>query len=324
MSAAAGGSGGSSRVKGESWALVAALSYALNNVFTGVAVQGNDLNYLVGVTLRATPTLVFAAAVGWGARRRNPQALSPLSDWRALAALIGYGLLTFVIGGPLYFGALREGGVVVASPITGTQVLWGALIAALFLREPFTWRMAAGMLVSVSGIALLSLGKSGGLELSQGWWLAIPAAAGAALCWSLSGVLIAYTMRRGVDRFQALSIAVLVGLVGVNACLLVGGDLGAYAATRSELALSVFTAGLFGTVALVSMTSALAFTSVASANAINSLQVGLAPLMAWLFVGEGMNAPMSVGILLIMVGVVVVQRARLACEEAAAEEPQAG
>jgi len=297
--------------KGELWALLAALTYALNNVFTGAAVHGHDLNYLVGVTLRALPTLVISCVVGWGLRRRPRPAVSPVGDWRLALALLGNSLLTFVIAGPLQFAALQAGGVVITSPITGTQVLWGALVAAIFLHEALNRRMVLGIVVTILGIAFLAWGKSGGVVLSARWWLAIPYATATALCWSLAGVLITYAMRRGVDRFQALALAVCISLACLNVYLLVSGDIIAYKTTPRQLLLSVFIAGIFGAVALISITSAMAFTSIASANSINSLQVALAPLIAWAFVGEHMNVPMVLGILLILVGVVVVQRARL-------------
>jgi drug/metabolite transporter (DMT)-like permease len=62
-------------------------------------------------------------------------------------------------------------------------------------------------------------------------------------------------------------------------------------------------------VALVSITTALSLTSVASATTLNSLQIGLAPLFAWLFLGEQLGLWMAVGILLIASGVIIVQRA---------------
>jgi drug/metabolite transporter (DMT)-like permease len=63
-------------------------------------------------------------------------------------------------------------------------------------------------------------------------------------------------------------------------------------------------------VALVSITTALSLTTVASATTLNSLQIGLAPLFAWLFLGERLTPLMGVAILLIVGGVVLVQRAR--------------
>jgi drug/metabolite transporter (DMT)-like permease len=296
--------------------LGAALSYALNNVFTGVAVRGHNLNYQLGVSLRATPIFLFTLVMGWiepirrNAQRHDSGVVSPLKDWRLLAALIGNGVLTFVIANPLLFAALQEGGILIASPITGTQVLWGALLAAMLLHEPFNRKMAAGMGLSVAGVFVLALGRSSEVTLSPTWWVAVPYATSTAFCWALSGVLITYTMRRGVNRFQALATATLTGIVLNNAYLLATGDIGLYASTSRPLLLNVLIAGLFNTAALVSVTTALSLTSVASASTINSLQVGLAPLIAWTFAGEQMTVLMGVGILMIMGGVVMVQQAR--------------
>ena len=100
----------------------------------------------------------------------------------------------------------------ITSPLAGMQVLWAAALAALLLREPFSRPMAVGMLISVVGVAVLTIGASGGSELSPTWWLAVPYALGAGFCWALAGVLLTYNMRRGVDGFQALAISTLVGV----------------------------------------------------------------------------------------------------------------
>jgi drug/metabolite transporter (DMT)-like permease len=117
-------------------------------------------------------------------------------------------------------------------------------------------------------------------------------------------------MRRGVDRFQALAVTLLAGTVALNVYLLLTDGLGLYGATPPPVLFSALVAGLFNMLALVGITSALSLTSVVSASTLNSLQVGLAPLIAWVFVGEEMNPLMGMGILLILAGVMVAQRAR--------------
>jgi len=295
--------------KGEIWALCGALAYALNHVFLGIAVRGHNLSNVVVSSLQAMPTFLFALAMGRSARRRNLDTVSPLADWKLAGALAGSGLLLFAVANPLLFAALDEGGILITSPVTGTQVLWSALLAALFLHEPFNRCMAFGMVVSLGGVLLLGLGQSGGVAPSPTWWLAVPYATGTAFCWALAGVLVTYAMRRSVDRFQALTMIQLTGMVLLNAYLFLTGNIGLYATTSPLLLLNVLVAGLFGMVALICFTSALSLTSVVSASTLNSLQVGLAPLIAWAFVGEGMNGVMGLGILLILGGVIVVQRA---------------
>jgi len=301
--------------KGELWALAAALAYALNNIFVRVAVRDYDLNYMMGVSLRATPTFLFALLMGLRNKQRNPQAVSPISNWKLAAMLIGYGLLTFVIANPLLFAALRAGGVLVASPIIGTQVLWAGLIAALFLHEPLNRAMIGGMVTSIAGIALLAVSQSGGTPASPTWWLAIPFALGTAFCWAISGVLVTSAMRRGVGRFWALAVATGSGIVALNLYLLLAGDISAYVTTPPMAQVNLLLAGILNAVALVSIVTALSFTSVASATTLNSLQVGLAPLFAWLLLGERFDSLMAAAILLITIGIIVVQRAHFEREE---------
>lgn len=298
--------------RGELWALAAAVAYALNNIFIRVAVRDYDLNDMMGVSLRAMPTFLFAFVIGLGTKKRDPDATSPTSDLKLAAMLVGYGLLTFVIANPLLFAALRTGGVLVATPVTGTQALWAGLIASIFLREPFNRRVAGGMVITIAGIALLALSQSRGTPVSATWWLAVPFALGAALCWALSGVLITGAMRRGVDRFPALAIATGSGIIVLNLYLLFTGQIDVYAATPVQAQGNVLLAGLLNTIALVSITTAFSLTSVTSATTLNSLQIGLAPLIAWLLLGEDLDWLMALGILLISIGVIIVQRANSA------------
>lgn len=299
--------------KGEVWALAAALGYALYQVFLGVAMQGKVHN-MVGATVQAIPVLLFATAMGWIINRRGKETTSPFSDWRLIGALASNGLLLFVIATPLLFAALREGGVLITSPVSGTQVLFGAILAALLLREPFTQTMALGMVISVVGVFVLTAGRSGA-NLSPTWWLAVPYALGTALCWSVAGVLLTYSMRRGVDPFQAVAIPTMVGIAAVNGYLLAKGQVGLYGETDTELLATLLIAGVFSAVALISLTMALNLTTVASAMTINSLQVAIAPVIAWLFLDESLNLVAAGGILLILAGVIIVQRSKLGAQQ---------
>ena len=298
---------------GELWALGSALSYSLTNVYTSLAARGEGMNYFLGVAVRATPAFLLAVVLAVAMSRRP--AASPSADRRPGArlnlVLFASGLCTFVLGNPLMFAALRAGGVLVTTPITGTHVLWGAVFAAYLLHEPLNRRMARAMLLSVGGVVTLTLGRTTQAAVSPNWWVAVPYAAATAVCWALGGVLSAYAMRRGVDRFRALATTAGTALLCLNGYLLLSGQIGAYATTPSVPMVSALVAGLFNAAALVCSMSAFALTSVASASTIGSLQIALSPLIAWLFMGEKMNAAMALGILLITLGVIGVQRARL-------------
>jgi O-acetylserine/cysteine efflux transporter len=299
--------------KGEVWALAAALGYALYQVFLGAAMQG-EVHNMVGATVQAIPILVFATAMGWLVNRRGKRTTSPFSDWRLIGALVFNGLLLFVVATPLMFESLRKGGVLITSPVSGTQVLFAALLAAVLLREPFTRTMASGMMISVVGILVLTAGKSGA-DLPPTWWLAVPYALGTALCWALAGVLLTYSMRRGVDPFQAVAIPTTVGMVVLNGYLLATGRIGLYAETSTGILATLLAAGVFSAVALISLTMALNLTTVASATTLNSLQLVIAPAIAWLFLGEHLNGLAVAGILVILAGVIIVQTSKLSAQQ---------
>lgn len=299
--------------KGEGWALAAALGYALYQVFLGAAMQG-EVHNMVGATVQAIPLVLFATAMGWFVNRQGKKTTSVLSDWRLIGALVCNGLLLFVVATPLLFESLRKGGVLITSPVSGTQVLFAAILAAILLREPFTGMMALGMVVSVVGVLALTAGRSGA-ELPSTWWLAVPFALGTALCWALAGVLMTYTMRRGVDPYQAVALPSIVGILTLNGYLLVTGQIGLYGGTSTETHLTLLTAGVFSAAALVSLTLALNLTTVASATTLNSLQVAIAPVLAWIFLGEEMNWVAAAGILTILIGVTMVQRGKLVAQQ---------
>ena len=231
-----------------------------------------------------------------------------------IGALVCNGLLLFVVATPLLFESLRKGGVLITSPVLGTQVLFAALLAALLLREPFTRTMALGMVISVVGIFALTVGQSGA-GLPPTWWLAVPFALGTALSWALAGVLLTYTMRRGVDPFQAVAIPTIVGIATLNGYLLVTGQIGLYGGTSAEILAILLVAGVFSAAALISLTMAQTLTTVASATTLTSLQVAIAPVIAWIFLGENLNLAAAVGILIILVGVIIVQRSKLAIQQ---------
>lgn len=295
--------------KGELWALLAALGYALSSLFARVAVRDYPLNFMMGASVRALPTFLFALYMVWRLSNRPEKTVSPFSDWRLVAMLVGYGLLTFLLGNPLLLRALQLGGVLIATPVAGTQSLWATLLAAVFLGQVLNGRMIGGILVSISGILLLTLGQNPGSAVSSQWLLAVPFALVTALSWASSGVLMTGTLRRGVNRFHSLAIATGSGILALNIYLPITGQIGAYAETPLAIHGAMLVAGLLNAVALVSITSALVHTSIATATTLNSLQIALGPLLAWVFLGEQLGVVTGLGALLVAGGAIFVQQA---------------
>lgn len=296
--------------KGEVWALISAVAYAADNLFASHAVTGNGLDAVMGVVLRSIPVMTFAIIMSFFAKKRNPECVSIFSSWKYLAAILAHGLLTFVIGNTLLFTAFKYGGVLVTTPLLGTNVLWSAIIAAVLLHEILNKRMLTGILVSIAGVFMLRIGQNSNVALPETWLNAVPLALITAFCWAAAGVLITYAMRNKIDRFQALAVSLVASQIVLNIYLAVTGKISLYWTAPRSLILSVLAAGLFNTVALVSITTAMQYTSVASAGTVSSLQVAFAPALAWIFLGEKMNLLYVLSIALILFGVILTQRAK--------------
>ncbi len=72
----------------------------------------------------------------------------------------------------------------VLSVLNATAPIWGAVLGVLFFRQPLSARLSAGLLLGVSGVAIL-VGFDA-VVLQPGAGLAIAAAAGAAACYGLA------------------------------------------------------------------------------------------------------------------------------------------
>jgi len=298
--------------KGEIWALISAFAYGADNVFAsrGVTSDGQGLDPVMGVVLRATPIMLFTLIMSFFMYKRDPEAVSVFKSWKYFLFVISHGLLTFVIGNTLLFNAFRTGGVMVATPLLGTNVLWSALIAAVVFREALNKQMLTGILVSISGVFILRLGQNANVSLPENWIFAVPLAIGAAFCWALGGVFITNATRNRVDRFQALAVSLIFSFIVLNTYLAITGKISQYWTAPVALIGNVLFAGVFNTVALVGVTTAMMYTTLASAGTLSSLQVAIAPLLAWLLFGHKVNLMYIVALLLILGGVIIVQRSK--------------
>ncbi|HTS21635.1 MAG TPA: DMT family transporter [Casimicrobiaceae bacterium] len=80
-----------------------------------------------------------------------------------------------------------------AAILNATSPFFGALAAALWLKEPLTLRQLAGMGLGIGGVAWVVGWQAGGS--GEGAWLATLACLGAALCYGIGGVYTKVRMR---------------------------------------------------------------------------------------------------------------------------------
>ena len=176
------------RRRGEPWSLASVFGYASANTFDRIAVVHADP--LIGPVLRGLPSLVLGIFLV--AKHRTLNQLRPSAPQyiglRPILAFVAAGIIS-TCGLFLYYLAMSFGGVTITVPVQETYVIWGTLIAWIFLHERIHRYAFAGVLLIFLGLVGLSLGQSRGEPISPHWYWAIPLGLTTALTYGISGVL---------------------------------------------------------------------------------------------------------------------------------------
>jgi drug/metabolite transporter (DMT)-like permease len=305
------------RRRGESWALGTVLGYATANIFDRVAVGQADP--LMGPVLRGLPSLALGLILMW--KHRTLGQLSPGSPQyiglRPILAFVAAGVIS-TLGLFAYYFAMVVGGVTITIPVQETYVIWGTLIAWIFLGERISRYALAGIIVIFVGLVGLSFGQFRGSPSSAHWYWAIPLALATALTYGISGVLWRDGQLRGAHQSVAIFLQFLTSVAVGLAGLLLAGQL-SVARMASSGAIADFLASgiLSGVFAIYCMFTALRLMAVARVYAFTSLTPLVATLVAHFFLHEFLNGLMLAGILLVSVGVILTQVFRPAEERQA-------
>lgn len=295
------------RRRGEPWALGSVVGYSSANIFDRVAVVHADP--LLGPVLRGLPSLALGIMLIWKHRTLNQ--LRPGSPqyigWRPILAFVAAGIIS-TFGLFLYYLAMSLGGVTITVPVLETYVIWGTVIAWIFLHERIHRYGLIGWLLIIVGLAGLYLGQYRGQPTSPHWYLAIPLALTTAVTYGVSGVLWRDGQLRGAHQSVAIFLqfvtSVAVGLAG----LVVTGRLPTlHAAPWRALGALLASGVLSGVFAIYCMFTALRLMAVARVYAFSSLTPLVATLFAHFLLHEFLNGLMLMGIVAVSIGVILTQ-----------------
>ena len=108
----------------------------------------------MGITIRTATALVILAIVSFPQWKSLPQA-GP----KALSYMvIGGGMVAGSLGMLCFYAAIKGAPLGQVMPIAFTSPLFGALMGVIFGGEPLTVKTVLGTLLTVGGIALLTIG----------------------------------------------------------------------------------------------------------------------------------------------------------------------
>ena len=133
------------------WALASAFFAGLTAILAKVGVREMDSHLATAV--RTAVVLVLAGAiVAW---QKSYKTLPEL-DSRSVLFLVLSGLATGA-SWLCYFHALKIGPASRVAPIDKLSVVFVVIFATLFLGEAFTWKIALGVLLMVTGAIIVAL-----------------------------------------------------------------------------------------------------------------------------------------------------------------------
>ena len=141
-------------MKPQLFALLTAIAWGVGGYFEKKGLHLGDLSPQMGITIRTAVALLILAAVSFPQWKTLPQAGSKA----LLMIAIGGGVVAGALGMLCFYTALKGAPLTRVMPIAFTSPLFGALMAIIFGGEPFTWKTAVGMAMTVGGIILLTIG----------------------------------------------------------------------------------------------------------------------------------------------------------------------
>lgn len=231
-------------------ALLSGIGFGLFQTVNRRTLQDMEV-YLSTFLLMVISTIVLAVV----ALLTEDLRLIPKTPWPALLIFMVAAFIHFFVGWTLLNASQKQVGASRTTLVIGTVPLFGTVGAALALREVPSTRVLIGILMVVAGVYFLSgepvaTGDDQRGRQPEAWnstpgWHGLMAGLGAALCWSLSPILI----RQGLRDLPSPLLGLLVGLVPCVAAygLMLGRQRGAFGPISGEtLALKVMAGVLVG------------------------------------------------------------------------------
>ena len=135
-------------------ALLTAIFWGVGGYFEKKGLHLGNLPPQMGITIRTAVALVILGVISFPQWKTVPQAGSKA----LLYMVIGGGVVAGSVGMLCYYAAIKGAPLGKVMPIAFTSPLFGALMGILLGGEPLSFKTVAGMVLTVGGIVLLTVG----------------------------------------------------------------------------------------------------------------------------------------------------------------------
>ncbi|OCX05916.1 DMT family transporter [Streptococcus dysgalactiae] len=217
-------------------------------------------------------------------------------------------LLGYILGGPVANGAYLVGLYLAgafAIPISATTAAFGAIFAAIFLKQKINSRIVSGMVLCVIGAIILNLVKPDG---APNFTLGVILAVFAAICWGLEGTISSFggamldsevtvTLRQLVSGLiQMIVIIPIIGATGLFTSML----------ASSLLLLLLLISGTLVGISYTEWYRSNAMVGTAVGMSLNITYAFWGVLLSILFLHQPITVTIVVGSIIIIAGAILV------------------
>lgn len=141
-------------MKPQLFALFTAICWGVGGYFEKKGLHLGNLSPQMGITIRTVVALAILGVVSFPQWKSLPQA----GTKALLYMILGGGIVAGAVGMLCFYTALKGAPLGKIMPIAFTSPLFGAIMGILFAGEPLTLKTGLGMLLTVGGIVLLTVG----------------------------------------------------------------------------------------------------------------------------------------------------------------------
>lgn len=135
-------------------ALFTAMAWGVGGFFEKKGLHLGNLSPQMGITIRTAVALVILSVVSFSQWKSVPQA-----GTRSLVMMVvGGGVVAGAVGMLCFYAAIKGAPLGKVMPIAFTSPLFGALMGVITGSEPLTPKTVIGMVLTVGGIIVLTLG----------------------------------------------------------------------------------------------------------------------------------------------------------------------
>lgn len=138
----------------EYFAILTAMAWGIGGYFEKKGLHLGHLSPQMGITIRTFIALIVLSIASFPYWKTIPQA----GPRALLYMVIGGGVVAGSMGMLCFYVAIKGAPLSRVMPIAFTSPLFGALMGIIFGGEPLTLKTLAGMILTISGIIMLTIG----------------------------------------------------------------------------------------------------------------------------------------------------------------------